>query len=797
MQLGKYLQFLFYTFLFNLLFVQVNAQSGLNFQGVARSNNSILASQFISLKLSILQGGPAGVVEYVETRSVMTNAQGLFSVVIGDTGAIQTVGNFSTVNWKNNPKFLKIEMDPNAGNNFTTMGITQLQSVPYAHYAAYANSVEAENIKGTIGIAQGGTGLSSLSALKSALGVDKVNNTTDIEKPINNLTQIALNAKANAADSIKYVKLPYLDSMIQAKLSASNFQNASITDGAWSGSTIALAKGGTGATTAADARAHLGLVIGTDVMAANATTTLRGDVSGSGSGSFTTTVNSMGGVSSATIATLPTIVQSNTSSITSNTSSIATIHTSLGTKADLASPAFTGVPTAPTASLNDHSNALATTAFVKANLSSVSAETLSGTHLASTITGSSLTTVGTITTGTWSGTVIGSNLGGAGAVNGLLKAGGNGVVSAAIAGTDYQLPLIAGTNYLVPNTSISAATKTKLTYDAKGLVIAGADATTADIAPSANRNYLTDAQAGVLSNTAGINTGDETNSSIKSKLGITTLSGTNTGDQTISLTGDITGTGSGTFTTTLSNTGVVSGTYGSSTSIPTITVDTKGRLISAGTATVQVDAGNLTGTTLNSTITNSSLTGLGTISSGTWSATTIAVANGGTGLTVTGTNGQVLTSTGSGTLTWTTPTSNNSNSTTYSVGLNPDLGGYVVYVTADGKHGLVFETILQGSSINWTEAIDAINNPLNHSVNGRKFTDWRMPTRYELNLLYTKRSGYLSSGSESNWVVYQYIVWSSLVNPAYHNAFLLNMQNGDTGWNPVNDLKAVVAIRSF
>jgi len=51
------------------------AQTGLNFQGVARTtNNVILASQPISLRLSILQGSISGTAEYVETRRVTTNA---------------------------------------------------------------------------------------------------------------------------------------------------------------------------------------------------------------------------------------------------------------------------------------------------------------------------------------------------------------------------------------------------------------------------------------------------------------------------------------------------------------------------------------------------------------------------------------------------------------------------------------------------------------------------------------------------------------------------------------------------
>lgn len=90
------------------------------------------------------------------------------------------------------------------------------------------------------------------------------------------------------------------------------------------------------------------------------------------------------------------------------------------------------------------------------------------------------------------------------------------------------------------NTTVTGATKTKITYDAKGLVTDGSDATTADIADSTNKRYVTDAQLTVIGNTSGTNTGDETNATIKSKLGITTLSGSNTGDQT-SIVG-ITGT---------------------------------------------------------------------------------------------------------------------------------------------------------------------------------------------------------------------------------------------------------------
>jgi hypothetical protein len=76
-------------------------------------------------------------------------------------------------------------------------------------------------------------------------------------------------------------------------------------------------------------------------------------------------------------------------------------------------------------------------------------------------------------------------------------------------------------DYLVKNASITGATKTKITYDSKGLVTAGADATTADIADSLNKRYVTDSDLTKLSNTSGVNTGDETNGTIISKIGYT------------------------------------------------------------------------------------------------------------------------------------------------------------------------------------------------------------------------------------------------------------------------------------
>ena len=100
---------------------------------------------------------------------------------------------------------------------------------------------------------------------------------------------------------------------------------------------------------------------------------------------------------------------------------------------------------------------------------------------------------------TLGGTLIGPSAAGAvswGAITGTLASQ-----------TDLNTAL--GTK-VTGNTAITGATKTKITYDSKGLVTVGADATTADIAASTNKNYVTDAQQTVITNTSGTNSGDQT-----------------------------------------------------------------------------------------------------------------------------------------------------------------------------------------------------------------------------------------------------------------------------------------------
>jgi len=111
----------------------------LNYQGVARNPvGNVLISKTITLRLSIHEGSANGANIYSETRSVTTNAFGLFNVQIGSPGASDVNGTVAGINWGTGTKFIKVEADQNGGSNFTEMGASQLASVPYAMNAAGA-----------------------------------------------------------------------------------------------------------------------------------------------------------------------------------------------------------------------------------------------------------------------------------------------------------------------------------------------------------------------------------------------------------------------------------------------------------------------------------------------------------------------------------------------------------------------------------------------------------------------------------------------------------------------------------
>jgi hypothetical protein len=134
----------------------------------------------------------------------------------------------------------------------------------------------------------------------------------------------------------------------------------------------------------------------------------------------------------------------------------------------------------------------------------------------------------TLVSGTNIKTVNGTSVLGSGDITISSAVAWGGVTGTLSNQTDLQTALDGKVD---ENTAITGATKTKITYDAKGLVTAGADATTADIADSTDKRYVTDAQLVVVGNTSGTNTGDNATNSQYSGLASskqdTLVSGTN------------------------------------------------------------------------------------------------------------------------------------------------------------------------------------------------------------------------------------------------------------------------------
>jgi hypothetical protein len=100
---------------------------------------------------------------------------------------------------------------------------------------------------------------------------------------------------------------------------------------------------------------------------------------------------------------------------------------------------------------------------------------------------------------------------------------------------------------------------------------------------------------------------------------------------------------------------------------------------------------------------------------------------------------QVLTTTGSGTLTWTTPSGGGAG-TAHTVGEYFG-GGIVFYITAGGFHGLIAETI-NITNASPAELLDQCSDPTKHNsaYGGNLYMDWRLPTFSELKLLYAARN---------------------------------------------------------
>lgn len=113
-----------------------------NYQAVLRdAGGAIISEETVSIDVSILSKSPTGTSVYSEIHEVTTSSMGLVNLMIGSKDS----STFNGINWADGPYFIKVKVDE------TSMGTSQLLSVPFAKYADKVVNVNANKInEGTI-----------------------------------------------------------------------------------------------------------------------------------------------------------------------------------------------------------------------------------------------------------------------------------------------------------------------------------------------------------------------------------------------------------------------------------------------------------------------------------------------------------------------------------------------------------------------------------------------------------------------------------------------------------------------
>ena len=128
-----------------------------------------------------------------------------------------------------------------------------------------------------------------------------------------------------------------------------------------------------------------------------------------------------------------------------------------------------------------------------------------------------------------------------------------------------------------------------------------------------------------------------------------------------------------------------------------------------------------------------------------------------------------------------------------------ELGGYVIDVNDDGTSGVVVAMQNQSEYTNWWDAFNLANDPTLHDSAGKKFRDWRLPTKRELELMWqvyeNGNEPNLWGGGNSGWLWSSSEHWDGQnINNAWSHTHL---QGGITDFKPKTFLYALRAVRSF
>ena len=385
--------FLFFCLIFSTSLLFAQSPQGITFQAVARdpAGNAAKLRQ-ISVIDRILSGSSNGIVVWEERHELTTNAEGVFTIIIGKgTKLSGTATLFDNIKWDQGLVFfnLKVAVAPTLPNptwtadaNFIDLGTSQFWSVPYALSSGTTNGIsgkeDVSNKSTSISLGRSDVLYPSQNAVKTYVDATVSSGAPDaddiikgkiklagdlggtadlprvpalaLKAPINNPTftgtvngitkaMVGLGNVDNTSDANKAIStLTQAALTLKAPLASPTFTGTpTLPTG-----TIAVTQSSGNNSTAVATTAYVDAAI-TSGSVADATTISLGKIQLAGD---------LGGIASA-----PTVP-------------------GLALKAPLASPTFTGTPTLPTGTIavtqssGNNSTAVATTAYVDAAITS-------------------------------------------------------------------------------------------------------------------------------------------------------------------------------------------------------------------------------------------------------------------------------------------------------------------------------------------------------------------------------------------------------------------------------------------
>lgn len=119
------------------------ASQKMSYQAVVRNSSNLLVQNSpVGVKISLLEGSISGSAVYVETHSAQTNENGLLNLQIGGGSVVS--GTYQNGIYWGQPYFLKTEIDPAGGVNYTITSTSELLSVPVSNFAHVSGSLHGQ-----------------------------------------------------------------------------------------------------------------------------------------------------------------------------------------------------------------------------------------------------------------------------------------------------------------------------------------------------------------------------------------------------------------------------------------------------------------------------------------------------------------------------------------------------------------------------------------------------------------------------------------------------------------------------